>query len=813
MTGFQWTDAFGATVALDGPRAIEAEAAELTAKTDQLFREVAMLSGEAKEQGRRELRRAAGRLNQLNRDAERWNTHVALAAREHAKALANQIRAVNKNATTLRLVVSLHDEFELVSANNPARLTGEPSPIQKRAAALAESEEARVRFFELVPMAIPGLAEIASRIEHAFPSGEASACAIGTSLVTSGAGLERWRGLRDEIVPGHPVAVTLSTAADDERYPAPCANKVQALSTVAGFRKEGRVCSIDGVAVPAGPSQMVSLVYARWHTLFHPRAKAHQIYCGDLIYDRIMSTDHIQRELWGFGVYEFVGYLESILSKSHELFVAIWLRRWDDIERLPAQAEPSNKTSLYEFFDNPELLSLNSGNRNSFLAPWAIMSEIERIVEIAKQMKARRGISSAAVRAKVASYNSVDELMADQSEIGKHIQGLLLSLRFVHNTMNGPSQPYADTDLLARLKQSVECSDALGKSYRRVECPNGAAPALLMNGLDLAHFIPASIYQLGLGLLDQIEDRNRSHGIIINALKRNRRGIWLSIIILADICPPTAQALTAKLNRAEPTYRPEGQPVDYIKVNRNERGWLTIYTTAMALGSKAFSADRPDSEALISFVENNFTRYAQRIDEIVTMLPTSFRSLAIKISRRALESVSRVGKPGWTRGAYHQAWLEPDAEVEFLEKCSNFILFDEELEREAKTLLSDKGDNPQSRIENALSHSKGRLPLIHPLEHVQQIFRRQFDCLQIPSVLPDELTKQRSFRKFAILQETAKLLPAWSPINSDPGLAERITAIPVGRRTSSVRGNLDFDEIKLMVSGSWQMDWSSCGRI
>ena len=142
MTGFKWTDGTGAEVELDGPRAMDAEKAELNTTIARLFREVGMLTGEGKERKRRELRSALIRRNQLKIDIDRWNEHVEQGAHEHARALANEIRTATDDAKFLRLVVSLHDEFELVSANNPARLQGEPSHAQRRAAELA-NEEAR----------------------------------------------------------------------------------------------------------------------------------------------------------------------------------------------------------------------------------------------------------------------------------------------------------------------------------------------------------------------------------------------------------------------------------------------------------------------------------------------------------------------------------------------------------------------------------------------------------------------------------------------------------------------------------------------
>ena len=668
------------------------------------------------------------------------------------------------------------------------------------------------RFFELAQLAMPGLAQSAARIEQAFPDRVTSASAIAMARATGGTELERWPGMRDEIVAGHPVAMTLSKAAEDKRYPDPCDDTVRALSSVAGFRMEGNVCSIDGVTVPAGRPQLIFLTYNRFRSLFNPMSKAHEIYAGDPVYDRVMSTDHIQRQLWGFGVYEFVGYLEAILSKSPELFVAIWLRRWAEIERLLTEAASQDAPSLWKSFDTPTLLTLTTGERDSFLAPWAIMSEIERIVEIANQMKAKRGVTAAAVRKRLAACSTIDELMADQSEIGRHIHGLLLSSRFIHQTMNG-RQSYTDTDLLARLKHSVECSDPLQGSFRRVECAGGAAPALFMNGLDLAHFLPASLYQLVLGLFELVGREERPKGLLKNVLKRVRRCLWLSIVMLSNICPPTAQALTAKLNRAPPQKREEGEKVDYFRVRRNEPGWLAIYPTAMALGSKAFAVDRPGSHELEKFVKNKFEPYFRRIDDIVSALPEAFRNLNRKIVTSALDSASPVGQPGWTRGVYHQAWLQPDAEVEFLGKCSNFILYDAKLDMAAKSFKHSIATSKSVTVKKRLP-LKRSLPLVHPVENIQQIFRRQFDLLQIPDVIPDQETQRRAFRKFAILQQVSRRLPAWSPINSDPALAERISSLPIGKAGGSGSAwALSEDEISFSRDWSWQRDWKSCGRI
>ncbi|WP_379923308.1 hypothetical protein [Erythrobacter sp. R86502] len=143
MSEFRWTDATGATVVIDRPDRIEAEAKELALAIDRLFREADVLTGSARAQKRNELRIAFARLDQLSLDVERWNEHVKIETRDRARIRAREIRAANEGAAHVRLVVGLHDEFEYATARSPDRLRGEPSQLQTRAASLAQVPEAR----------------------------------------------------------------------------------------------------------------------------------------------------------------------------------------------------------------------------------------------------------------------------------------------------------------------------------------------------------------------------------------------------------------------------------------------------------------------------------------------------------------------------------------------------------------------------------------------------------------------------------------------------------------------------------------------
>lgn len=143
MSEFRWTDAGGATVILDQPDRIVAEATKLTSEIDRLLRDAETLVGLAKAQKQNELRVAFARLKQLKLDAENWNRHVEAETRERARLRAKEIRAANEAAAQIRLVAGLHYEFEHATAHSPDRLRGEPSQLQRKAASLAVVPEAR----------------------------------------------------------------------------------------------------------------------------------------------------------------------------------------------------------------------------------------------------------------------------------------------------------------------------------------------------------------------------------------------------------------------------------------------------------------------------------------------------------------------------------------------------------------------------------------------------------------------------------------------------------------------------------------------
>lgn len=207
--------------------------------------------------------------------------------------------------------------------------------------------------------------------------------------------------------------------------------------------------------------------------------------------------------------------------------------------------------------------------------------------------------------------------------------------------------------------------------------------------------------------------------------------------------------------------------------------------------------------------------FAELVVDLTCDTEDAFRSRAALTQFEARECTPSLKDNGWTRGAYPQAWLHPDADVDFLMKCPNFILYAEHLDTEVDLfeLRRRSVSIPSSDLRTELMFNVD-LPLAHPNEHVQQIFRRPFDHLQITSVIGSIEMQRLAERKEAIVREVAKRFVAWSPLTWDPWLSEKIGSRSFSTMPGIPRKNLLFPwAIRAATHGSWNRSWDDCGWI
>ena len=681
-----------------------------------------------------------------------------------------------------------------------------------RKASQSEANQASL-LLERAPCVAPGLEGVAAELDAEYPLQEqADGPAPANHRVPLGGGF-RWQGERDVVVAGHPVARMMARMAAEPRYPQPNMAIVRDLEMMEGFKQKGVVCFINGVVIPASHEQLRILVIARWRALFHPEADPDRLYRGCCDYDRIMTTDGLQSAIWGFNTSRYIDYLDDILAKRPDVFVALWVRDFrkisvDEFEERCAPWTDAEKPNLE--YDGV-LTALTSESWQVFLLPSTIMSEVERILEIAPGMAVKHGVSVQAVGDRLKSYRSVEELLEDDDPIGRFIRGLLLSTRFVHWSMNHKDQARSGLSILGKLRAAFKSMLPLQKKYRRVEKIEGhGKPALFMNGLELARFVPTSFQQIAVGLEAAIRLEDWSTTLCPNALKKTQMIIRLAIVCLSNICPPTARSLTRVIASSVELDR-------LAKRNNISTGkvWRQLVPTVLILGQEGITEDDIEVLDALAQAKGYLEGFAELVVDLTCDTEDAFRSRAALTQFEARECTPSLKDNGWTRGAYPQAWLHPDADVDFLMKCPNFILYAEHLDTEVDLfeLRRRSVSIPSSDLRTELMFNVD-LPLAHPNEHVQQIFRRPFDHLQITSVIGSIEMQRLAERKEAVVREVAKRFVAWSPLTWDPWLSEKIGSRSFSTMYGIPRKNLLYPwAIRAAAHGSWNRSWDDCGWI
>ena len=157
-----------------------------------------------------------------------------------------------------------------------------------------------------------------------------------------------------------------------------------------------------------------------------------------------------------------------------------------------------------------------------------------------------------------------------------------------------------------------------------------------------------------------------------------------------------------------------------------------------------------------------------------------------KAVKRARLCALPVGQPGWTQGFRFEAWLRPDAELAFLRNCCRYIQYDPAQAAKRDAYLSEHFPGSADAAADAMA-SDAALPRQHPLERIQDLFRRFFDRLQVAELAANRASTQLRGWREAMVREVAPLLAAVSPITVDPYLNERMLAPPTDAQQKLAR--------------------------
>lgn len=574
----------------------------------------------------------------------------------------------------------------------------------------------------------------------------------------------RWPGVRDPLDKQHDVALALLTALERTpgAIPDPDPMIVSALLKL-GCTVEGRIVSCRGVPIPAGAAQVAYFIVLRWRPLFSPLADPARIYRGNKGYDSRHVTDEVQASILLVSTDFYRQSLVSLQENHPNLFVAVWMREVEEVERIAAQAQVETLPPSYS--------RTRLNRRRCLLIAFDLMSEHERAFEILTALSFYGGVTREGMSRKSALLccTTMTAVRAVNENTRRHFAAGAAHLRTVHPTMNEKRAARGVHPVFEAVKSSFEQSAIYIKPHHPVTMILGELPTRYFLGVEPARLIPVMLIHMRetmarLESLFWLSPR-KAQDTVGGCLET--RSMSLSIIITSNICVPTARAMM----------RDDGLLLDSL--------WLR-----QQVGPLVSNPGMEAEVATAAKLKDDETLHDLATIKIVIPASTSkddanFKNSCGKARHRAGLCSSPAGKPGWTQGFRPEAWRQPRAELSFLRNCSTYVRFDarhtstcDEWNREAGRHSTKAG----RRMTAADLHTG--LPRHHPVENVHDRFRPWLDSLQVANVVTDVKTSEQWRRRETFLIEIALMLPALCAITDDPQLHEHFW---VDRESRNVR--------------------------
>lgn len=660
---------------------------------------------------------------------------------------------------------------------------------------------------ECLARAFPGLAKTASGIMGHNPLTEFDEGAFfaPSTLAILLEQDDRLPGIRDELTPEHAVVLRLMARLEvhSNEVPEPDSAMAERLASFGKVEFQGKICLLDGVPIPAGEAQLPFFVVMRWRPLFHPNADIRRVYCGDEAYDRLVATDILQEPVLNVTTRQYRNQLGTLQRRAPDLFVAIWFRRFRQAEEI-LMAYSDAKELVTKFFAAP----MTCGESDQLLLAASIMSEWERIFEIADAMKLdgrnEDRITRESVQKALDAAQRWDDILALEGEIGLFLRGCALHVRANHRSMNFVNDPEADTCMLARVREALDNSLVFQDRYRRVEMIDRERPVRFFAGVELAKFIPVMLEQMHDSLMQHRVDGGKVALVHKVTTQRRRKQMLLSIVALSNICGKTARHITRTLEVKQGNENAANAAENRSRADAlTPREWRKIYLSAIVIGVDPLGRD---ADKLLLDLVGPQTKAV--IVNISGRIGNAFKNKLNEIGIIASECTPSTGEYGWTMGGRFDAWLKPDAEVEFLRNCTTHVKYREELDikaRQWEKVLSRRACNAGQPINPLIRPIS--LPRAHPLEHTHESLPSIFEPLQFTDVIGSAAMSRRWLMREQCVRQAGLRLAALSPITDDPWLSERNQSRPSHRslaKNSRRRGTFQNYQIAITRDLFWQ---------
>ncbi|WCP73387.1 MULTISPECIES: hypothetical protein [Sphingomonas] len=579
----------------------------------------------------------------------------------------------------------------------------------------------------------------------------------------------RFPGVRDILVAGDPVVADLSArlAADPGVIPAPDEGVVAHLSALDGYARDGKVITIHGVPVPAGRPQTDYYIVLRWRPLYSPFALPHLIYSRDpadvrpadraalgvaedeevqrihlVDHDARHVTDETQASLLMFSTAIHRDNLVELQTTNPALFVALWRRDMDEAWRLGRKMRNGDLP-----VSNPRSRVRSRLRRLIYGA--ALMSEWERLFEIIEALRAEKGVTRDSVRAALLGCSSLTGVALIETEA--FVATAVAHVRALHPTMDPDTADRPD-----RVAAAFGGSAIFRTRYRAVRAVAGGIPVRYFLGVEPGMLALVALVHM-VENVKRLEGDHRQPGRagLGTFDRQDTASVELAVLVTSNLCLPTARTILQR----------------EAKLGGSDKGWARVVIPTLI--------DNPHlrDEAERLYAKQHGLTGALPQPAYADCDRKRRHSPYEKAGMRAKLCAAPVGQQGWTQGFRFEAWLRPDAELAFLRNCCRYIQYDQGLAEKRDAHLAEHFPDSADAEADAMA-SNVPLPRQHPLERIQDLFRRFFDRLQVAEQAAERASAESRANREAILREVAPLLAAVSPITVDPYLNERMLAPP-----------------------------------
>ena len=641
--------------------------------------------------------------------------------------------------------------------------------------------------------AFSGLYDAASRIKSALAEGWGEDMDLGPLLVSASdnaliVGGDRWVGMRTVWTADDPAvrAFTAELFGMLSVIPEPERAMIDRFANHPGFEREGKIIAVDGVPVPAGVEQVRVFVNLRWRWLINPLASLHLVGLRNaglvdardhaelmveqghqphlrhfLGYDAVHTTDETQQKFLAYSMASHRANLIALQQHDLELFVEVWLRDFSKIKSLV-----SGKKLSFLLEADKRTRRMQKASRRLIYGT-AIMSEFERLFEIADYFRMDGGVTREAIERAICSVSSMEEIHAGTTPAYKFLSGSVAHARSLHPTMNGYVHMTPNDPDLKKTDIAFKETSSYWKSVQRLKKPSGEVPALYFLGIEPQFLTAAAIIMMirNLRKLENNFNYRDSEGGDFD--ERSEGPVFrLAVVIMANSCVPTALGMTKQLGAS-------------YKVSAfDEKAWLKHKMPALisnpALTLKYMSAQSAyeNSPAGLAGPPISYREFADEEDK--QKVSSQFAGAKVRA-----DACPDVNQAGWTRGFHFQAWFKPNAEYNFLRKCCRFVQFSADgQQRREKWSRNGKLKGNLNYTGSPRTTFTG-LPRSHPVENVHAHFRPCFERLQIVDGLNESRTVSERATVDTFVAEVARLMPGISPVTVDPHMNEAIV-YPVG---------------------------------